>query len=669
MAKKITDDPILNEVINHYDKGTEDNDIRRTRDNGWNHVLEAYFGKVPENWPYLSIVVDPVIRTTILEKTSRLFNGKLRGKLVPREGGDTLKAKINNAVLEYQWDNANDGGSMIEKWALMDMQTRLFGASFALVTWKTDVINGKTVFDGNEFKVLDNRDVFVDYSANHVKNANWVQVREWRQIKDLEEENENSPLPIYKDLDLLKARLSGLDKSWGGDRRDVKYESLVKRLRDLEDRVGDDPSFPVIELVTEYRRERWITFSPKYKVIIRDIPNPYQHKKIPVVQLRYYPVGDDVYGESEVEAVLPISRGINAILCGAIDEVNLRMKPPIKIANNETVRLDTIEYGPNAIWLVGNSVNNVMELQGTGDLINNFQTMYSALKQAYNNAMGEMSQGVGTSADPFSPDKTATEVRASERQKLSRDNYNQLYLEQALKDLMGLWFVNNQQFLFSDPQRAMQIIRITGRDTLKDLMEIGLHRNEIDNEGTRQIVQMITEGGGMNDTVLKGTLSAMSAPKYPILANPEEQDPMNWEFKKKLELDKNGEGGYLHIVPEDLEGMYDYIPSVQSMSINADETKKQGREKALQFMLLPQLQQQLQQNQEVVKVKELVIQILEDYGVNNAEKFFEQVNPAGAGAVGEGLQIGGADQTEGMAGPTQFNDPNGEIPVPQPAGL
>ncbi len=126
---------LLSELMYHYSFSQDDMDKRKLRKNGWDETVLAYFGKLPSNWPYLARVVDPVIRTAILEKTARNFAGKLRGTVAPREGADALSAKIQNQVLDFQWDYATKGGSMIEKIILMDIQTRLFGASFGLVYW------------------------------------------------------------------------------------------------------------------------------------------------------------------------------------------------------------------------------------------------------------------------------------------------------------------------------------------------------------------------------------------------------------------------------------------------------------------------------------------------------------------------------------------------------
>jgi hypothetical protein len=62
----------LNEVIGHYQDWKEDNDTRRTRENGWNDITDAYYGKLPDDFPYNSQVVDPRLSTTLIEKNARL---------------------------------------------------------------------------------------------------------------------------------------------------------------------------------------------------------------------------------------------------------------------------------------------------------------------------------------------------------------------------------------------------------------------------------------------------------------------------------------------------------------------------------------------------------------------------------------------------------------------
>lgn len=638
------DEELLTEIGEHYTKGFSENDTRRVRKNGWNDVLKTYFGNLPANWPYIARVTDPVIRTTILEKTARLFNGKLKGNLVPREGGDIIKAKIQNSILDYQWDAAKEGGSMLEKWALMDMQTRLFGGSFALSFWKNQEENGKDVFEGNEMKVLDNRDIVVDYTATHVKNANWVLVREWQTLDELKEKNKLSPEPIYKNLDILESRSSADNGQYTGDPRSTKYESMVRQLRNLQDQVGTDRSFPTFEIVTEYRRDRWITWSPRFHVILRDIDNPYDHKRIPVIQLRYYPVGDDVYGESEVESVLSIWRAIQATLCGFIDQMNLTMRPPIKIANNTEVRLDTVVYGPNALWLVGSKQDNVMEHQSSGQHLANFQNAYGTLISRFKDAMGETSQGLST-LDPMQTDKTATEVKDVAMQRQSRDQYNQLYLEEALKDQMLFWTSNNQQFLFDDPSKHSMVFRIVGREAINEYIQLGLNEMQMPDEAVKAMGGIIeSTNGDISNTELNVMKEATQVPRFPVITNPNEKNPANYKVEPKMSLSEDGQLAQLLITPDDLTGLYDYVPSIKSMSLNASAEQTKNLNDAFQMMINPQVGVLLQQEGVKPKIKELLVAILENGNMPNASKMFEDIPktpaPQPGQPMGQGMPLG-----------------------------
>ena len=190
----LKDNQIFAECKRHTDQGFNETDQRAT---GRNRVGTISFNEADElfrswldenNWPYDALMFDPRIFTFLFEKTSRLLAKKLRGKLIPREGGDVLAAEINNRLLSYQWDKANHGGSMLQKWAIMDLTTRKYGASFALCKWRYEEDDkGNVVFDGPELQVLKNRDCAHDMAADSIENCNWFQVREYVTIDSLKQ--------------------------------------------------------------------------------------------------------------------------------------------------------------------------------------------------------------------------------------------------------------------------------------------------------------------------------------------------------------------------------------------------------------------------------------------------------------------------------------------------
>lgn len=649
MAKKPKDissgfESILDEVMAHYQDWTEDRDTRMDRENGWNDVLDAFFGRLPENWPYLSQVVDPRLRTTILEKKARLTNSKLRGRLTPREGTDIVKARINNALLDFQWDNAQDGGTMNHKWGLMDQDTRLFGSCFGLVTWKYEEDEeGKAIFNGNEFQYLDVRNVGL-ISGNNVRDAHWAQVSDWFTLEEMEEENQMPGEAKYPGLEALK---QAIDES-AQDRRDSNYVSRIKTLKGLTDRLGEDRSFPVVEVVTEYRKDRWITFSPKHNILLRDIPNPYKHGKIPLVQLKYFPLSDDAWGESEVESVLPLWRAIQATINGFLDTMNIHMKPPLKI-KEAGVRMETIQWGPEAQWIMDN-MENVQEYSGSGEPLRYFQSTYSALVAAFNTAMGDASQGV-SNVDPFNPDKTATEVRNTQRQQNVRDQDNQNALSDALKDMMSMWISNNQQFLFANPDMYEYVMKIIGEKDFGYFKQAGLDQMVLDEESTKLIADTVMEQGGeVSDLQMQEMTNAAMTPLHPVVENPNETDPEKILIKPKMRLDETGGEAEISLVPEDLNGVYDYVPDVKSMSAGADAELQQARRDATELLFNNNNVLQLLQ-QEGIKpnAKEILMEIFESSGTKDAARFFSDVNAA-TGATNPGTPQA-ASPGENMAQP------------------
>lgn len=649
--------PILNEVQAHYLDWTEDRDIRMTRENGWDDTLDAFFGRLPENWPYLSQVVDPRLRTTIIEKKARLTNSKLRGRLVPREGADIISARINNALLDYQWDNAQDGGSMNYKWGIMDQDTRLFASCFGLVTWKyceytNDDGEVKVSFNGNEFKPLDARNVGLTHGDN-VRNAKWVQVSDWVTFDELEEENQLPGEPKYPGLAELKAALAENSQ----DRRDSNYVSRIKSLKGLDDRLGQDEAFPVIEVVTEYRPDRWITFSPKHNVLLRDIPNPYKHGKIPIVQLKYFPLSDDPWGESEVESVLPLWRAIQATINGFLDTMNIHMQPPLKILEG-LARMETIQYGPGAQWII-NQENAVTEYSGSGEPLRYFQTTYSSLVAAFNTAMGDSSQGIG-GVDPFNPDKTATEVKKLEKQQNVRDQDNQNALSDALKDMMSMWISNNQQFLFANPEMQEYILKIIGEKDFAFFKQAGMADMVLDHESTQTIADTIlAQNGDVNDLQMQELMNAAYTPAYPVVENPGEKDPEKLKIKPKMRLDSTGTEAQISMVPEDLNGTFDYIPDVKSMSSGADAEYQEARKQATDLLFNNQnVIQLLAQEGKKPNAAEILTEIFEASGTRDASRFFTDIQ---AGGVQQG-----STQAAGIAPDmAQPGLPAGASPAPQ----
>jgi len=673
----------------HTDIGFQETERRSTGQNrvgsiSFNEADELFRSWIDENtWPYDALLFDPRVFTFIFEKTSRLISNRPRGKLIPREGADILAARINNQLLDYQWDMATNGGSMISKWALMDINTRKYGAAFALCKWRYEEDKeGKVLFDGPDMTVLNNRDCAHDLTATAIESCNWFQVRQYVTIQDLKAVNDQArSKPIYKNLDKLKYAVDEQKNKEktpgsGGDTRSINWLSRNRAIAGLElDPYGKDATFKTIEIITEYRRDRWITFAPKHGVVLRDIDNPYKNNEIPITMLRYYTIDDDLYGLSEIEPVKSLQKAINALLCQYVDEINQQLYTPIAIGPG--VRQHTLEWGKGARWIMNNPMTDFRLVESRSNAAQYFNNTYSVLVASMMNALGEASLGV-SNIQPYQQDKTATEVKALQLQRNARDNFNQIFLAEAIKRQLMLWHSMNQLLLFADKKKKYYIVRIIGGDALKYFQQQGLQ------DTAMMDVEVLDQGNKIIDKVAKGEqapgeeeLNIMAEAKnykFPINMGTQES-PNN---VPKLQMEEGGQGAKLYVEPKDILGTFDFTVDVESMAVNSDEERKQARQAAVSLLSTnPNVVAMLAAEGMKPKFKDLFVSWLEDLGFNDAERFFERVqggvggqNPLASllggatGGVPGGAATGGPPPT-GIPGGTNPNA-GGEAPSQTP---
>lgn len=330
----------------------------------------------------------------------------------------------------------------------------------------------------------------------------------------------------------------------------------------------------------------------------------------------------------------------------------LKIRPPLKVIEN-AARVETIQYGPEAQWLVDRQ-DAIEEMGGTGDTLQYFQTSYQVLTSAFNIAMGDLSQGT-SNFDPFSQQKkTATEITASSQQQHVRDEKNQNDLIEFIKDIMMMWVENNKQFLFADPSETEHVIRIIGTEQFARLKNLGLDDHELVPGADQMISDIVHQmGGDITDFQLQQMYEAAMIPKFPIVLNPKEKDPAKLQMKPKMTV--NGDIADISVVPSDLEGTFDYVPDVKSMSLGATKELIGARNNAVALLTTnPAVLQLLQQEGYRPKIKEMLQSNFEDTGISDASRFFEKIDTA----QGIPSQMGGAQSTGQVPGLSTAPPPN-----------
>jgi hypothetical protein len=637
------------EVYDHYVTAKEDLEQRIPDWDTKDELFRSYINE--SDWPYNSVVFDPRVFTAIFEKTARLFANKPRGRMVPREGGDALGARINNELLRFQWDDVErvDSMPMLAKWSMMDMNARKYGASFGLVKWHYERIpkkdgkvgKGKSkfksvpFFDGPSFKPLINRDCLPNPAYSMVKN--WFQVRDYPTLQELERVNDVARTkPSYKNLDILRQQLHE-ESTKSGDRRDINWTSRNKTIKGLIDYLGTDEMYRTVEVVTEYRNNRWVTIAPKYGVVLRDIENPYEHQQIPVVMMKYYPIDDDLYGLSEIEPVERLQKATNALINQYLDAVNMSLYTPLKVRAHG-VQMHTLEFGPGKKWIMNEPSADVLPHDSPASGVQEFVNTYSFMVSAMQSALGETSQGI-SNLSHFESEKTATEVRDTAMQRNARDNFNQIFMSEAIKKQMMFWHTMNRQFLFSDPREQQRVIRITGKEAIRYFQQRGLDGTELMEGAEEQIAQLAEEG-------VMVPPQELVEPMFPV--------QLGDMTVPKFNVEDGGESATMIVEPEDLAGTYDYIPDIESMRLPDNEQMIVAKREALKIALDPVTNQLLATQGHALKVKELFEDYLEQLGLKDADKYFERM-PDGAQQAGAGVPQaipmgGGNGLNPGMGG-------------------
>lgn len=644
---------LLTEVQRHYEMAKQDLDVRKEDFDTADELFRSYLDE--KKWPYSSLIFVPRVFTTIFEKTSRLIGTKPRGRLVPREGGDVIGAKINYELLNYQWDDISriNSNPMIARWSMMDMNARKYGASFALCKWRyerkvvkdakeggTPEFKSKPYFDGPSFEVLNNRDVLANPSYSEIKG--WFQHREYLTLAEMMGINDAARgKPIYRNLDELLEKIRHEMKTM--DTRDTNSTSRNKQMKGQEDFLGRDEFNKTVEIITEYRENRWISFAPQHGVIIRDIPNPYDHQQIPVVMLKYYAIDDDLYGLPEWEPIEKLQKAVNAISSQYMDAVNMELYPVFGV-DPTRVRLHTMDFSPRAKWIVTGNPNEAVARMdfSAPNSIGQFKTVYQMLIGEMQEAVGESSQ-MASNLDPFGGgEKTATEIKDTASQRLARDNFNQIFLGEAIKRQMMLWHFMNQQLLFKAGETE-KIIRIVGRDAIRYFQDAGLSESGFTDDAMNQLAQAAEQGIEVNP-------SEFQTPLFPV------GDSLG-SLRPKMNIQGHGEMGELTVEPSDLDGNYDYIADIESMSPPNEEQLIMSKKIALDMIKDPVIQAQLAQQGKTVKVQELLEDYLEQLGFIDAGKYFDELqvqqplngnNQAGAGIAQAGAANMGNGQVQGM---------------------
>ncbi len=642
----------------------------------------------PNKWPYDVKLATPRGFTAIFNKTTRIIGGRFTGRIEPVEQDDEAGAKIASEHFRYSVERFNQFSDQpIEvKSAIWDTNTRLYGAGFMRTYWKTEYkkVGGKQVkvYDNWWVDVLNNRDVLLQPGRETMSNSEYVIVRRYMSLEELENIQEDG-------AGFDKLAMAELKQAKTGTGKDANYVPVVKQYK------GHDWTDGRFEVCNTYYKNRFVTWCPKMgtsgrtkgqmqALVLREIANPYRHQTIPVVPLVYIPSEEDIYGMSELQPVTALLKILSALQSQYIELVNKNLYPPTLVSATET-RIDTFKYRPKAFWLVNNpQMVQVLDTKA-GNSRAEFSQVYQMIVTEFLDAMGETGTGV-SQVDLLGSDKTATEIKDRAYLRGSRDNFNKMMLNASLKKLMYQLFemLRDQKFVGKDT-----IVRIVGKDALKYFDQQGYSGWGINDQGYEMVyavAQQLNETKELSDAAndnrqdmfelayqalsQEGALDEFAEPLSPVMTGK--------GVIEKLATDESANTGYLHVNPEtDYLGEFNFIPDVEALVTPSPEREYQARASWYEQAKETEQTGALQQEGYRLKHKDILTKMAELIRIKDAEQYFEKMEvqdeivPAGGGGEAglPGGQVVPGQQTVPGAPGAAVGQAGGGIPQTQQAGM
>lgn len=440
---------------------TTQDDIWKRSYNNWRGVLDSSI------YPWRSKLFIPWSFTVVEAIVPKVFARDPKWRAISRSPAPPVNAQpvSENGITQSTPDQSSVINNLLTfQWNRMGMRLKMYdyikdslmySKGYAKVGWMLQMKNktfmepivgkddkvtfekkqkSEVEYDDPKVDIIDPFDIYVDPDATCLDDAAYII---HRKTVPLEEVKNN---PNYSNTDKIK-QASYADQ----------YADKLARYNDSTP--AKDKHKDLVEILEYWGADDKLIVVANRSIVLRDTPNPYNHKKIPFVELDDYRDPHKYYGQSELSVIDPLQREINSIRNQRRDYDNLALNPVIRMVPGTLRNPNSAVMAPGNVWMVSDlnsmDVFELPQLQGTARDIE--QQTADDIKRTV--AIDEMSIGLL----PDNPQRrSATEVVTAQSMAGKRIAIKIALLEEAVKKIGEMVFALNQQFL--DQERMIQIV-------------------------------------------------------------------------------------------------------------------------------------------------------------------------------------------------------------------
>ena len=384
-----------------------------------------------------SQVFDPVLSTMLLERTGRVMYQNPSGKAYAVSKDDVGKNILMNLNLKYYRQNANEQYSFLTKLRMLDFYSGVFGTYFGLVPWRVNPDNG---YIGPELLLLDMWKIRPQPMKKNLDESDYFGVESDISLAWLQKQAKANP-KVWMNIDKVSAQMKA--KKDPGDASSAdKNRSFVEK--EWYPSVFGDAKYPSLKVHTEYRRDCWISWTPKQiddensrPHIIRIVRNPYPEGMLPIVAKHAFPLMNSMIGLGEFERGMTLQKAANSLWNLYLDGVKYSIFPPLHINPDEVVP-ESIKWGAGERWFMNNPNKDVQSMRMSPSGLQTFQPTYGYLMSAVQNLSGstQVSQPSGT--EP-TLGKTPEAIKMRGMQSSARDEWDRFMMDESIKEIYKRW--------------------------------------------------------------------------------------------------------------------------------------------------------------------------------------------------------------------------------------
>lgn len=464
------------ETISHikatYESYKEQTD--KLRDD-WKEIYEVWKLHLDDSeYPWRSKLVIPVLFWSIETLAPKLLSSSptLNAKAVGEE--DELKADFVAKFLDFQWRNTMD---MRRRLNAMVKSMLAYGVGIAKIYWKTDTINientkttkgkqkkvkkeKKVIYDDPMFEVKSLFDVYLDPKVSDLQDSEYVIDYFEKSKKELTAQKD-----IYKNLDKV---VGTTDTSLNSD------NLTTSRSVDFVDLASSQGGPEKVRCIEAWSRDRVVTLADidAAPVIIRDIPNPYQHGRKPFISMHCYdsPEFSRFYTQGIGSVLKDLQTGINTTANQTIDNINLIINKMYKIRRGSNLDRKQLISRPGGFIEVDDLREDLEELKTT-NISSSAQFLMEQFMGWAQNTSGatDLLRGMGGTS-------TATGLSIEDKNANSRMSILQGNVEDAINKAGKMILSLDQQYI-----QNTRTIRIFDEDIREDVF-IKFGEKELDGE-------------------------------------------------------------------------------------------------------------------------------------------------------------------------------------------